>query len=53
VSGWLVTGVDVSEDQIRPPRARGVDVVRSFALERFEDPGGREYPYLVALRRRR
>jgi SAM-dependent methyltransferase len=31
--GWCVTGVDVSEEQLRLARARGVDVVRADAAE--------------------
>src|SRR6266542_430004 len=31
--GWTVTGVDISEDQLRLARARGVDVVRARAEE--------------------
>jgi 2-polyprenyl-3-methyl-5-hydroxy-6-metoxy-1,4-benzoquinol methylase len=40
--GWRVTGVDISEDQLRLARERGLEV----ALER-------EYPHLVGLRCRR
>ena len=36
--GWQVTGVDISEDQLRLARERGVDVVRADARELpFED----------------
>jgi SAM-dependent methyltransferase len=36
--GWHVTGVDISEDQLRLARERGVDVVRADASELpFED----------------
>ena len=36
--GWQVTGVDISEDQLRLARKRGVDVVRADARELpFED----------------
>jgi len=36
--GWSVTGVDISDDQLRLARARGVDVVRAdAAVLPFED----------------
>jgi 2-polyprenyl-3-methyl-5-hydroxy-6-metoxy-1,4-benzoquinol methylase len=53
--GWHVTGVDISEDQLRLARSRGVDTDAGFRIERYEEPAapGREYPHLIALRCRR